>query len=346
MNPQVEWIQIDGWIFRREIQARRQLAVAEGQYRFDQAGDAGRRLEVTNVGLDGSDQQRTIDRASRAQHGTKRCGFHWIANRSAGAVQFDMGDVCGIHTGSPVCDPQQLRLSLDIGDEQTTSSTVVVHRTAVDDTMDVVTVSQRLCQRLEHHQPAALAPGVAVGPCVEGETAAARRQRAKSRHGNGALRGDVEVDSPSEREPTFTSAKALDRHVHGHQRGGLARVDHHAGTTEPEEMGDPIGDDASLQARNGVMSDHILAMLMNQRRVVVPHGPDEHTGRLAPGRFGQHPSVFQRLPAQFQCQPLLGIHPPGLTGRNTKEQRIKGIDLSNEPAVSDFHLMPRHRMRL
>ena len=50
---------------RREVQVRRDALVLQRQHDLDDAGHAGRRLEVADVGLDRADRQRRVDGAAR-----------------------------------------------------------------------------------------------------------------------------------------------------------------------------------------------------------------------------------------------------------------------------------------
>ena len=77
-----------------EVQARRELAVTEGQHRLDQPGDAGRGLQMADVGLHRADQQRRA--AGRARRRARRRAppaSTGSPSRRAGAVQLDVLDL-------------------------------------------------------------------------------------------------------------------------------------------------------------------------------------------------------------------------------------------------------------
>ena len=78
-----------------EVQRRRHLAVLQAQHDLDQPGDAGRRLEVADVGLDRADQQPVRPVAAGAEGGAQRLGLDRVAERRARAVRLDVADVGG-----------------------------------------------------------------------------------------------------------------------------------------------------------------------------------------------------------------------------------------------------------
>src|SRR5947207_1490228 len=82
-----------------EMKARRNLRVLYGERGFDEAGHAGRRLEVTEVGFDRSDQDGLIRGAVRGEHGAERLQLDRIAERGARAVRLEVADGAGGDAG-------------------------------------------------------------------------------------------------------------------------------------------------------------------------------------------------------------------------------------------------------
>ena len=74
------------------MQLPRQKPMAQRLHRLDQARDAGSGLGVADVGLHRSDQQRAIRRAL-AEDVAERVHLDGIAERGAGAVRLDKGNV-------------------------------------------------------------------------------------------------------------------------------------------------------------------------------------------------------------------------------------------------------------
>ena len=86
-----------------------------------------------------------------------------------------------------------------------------------------------------------------------------------------------------------------------------------------------------MQSGNHMVGDGLKALPVQQDRIVIPDRPHKHPGTtpLHPG--SNNAGVFKSFPTQLQHQPLLRIHRDSLARRNTKEIRIKMLDLVQEP---------------
>ena len=84
---------------------------------------------------------------------------------------------------------------------------------------------------------------------------------------------------------------------------------------------------------------------MQQGRVVVRDGTDEHTGP-APCQCGRDGArVLQRLPGEFEHEPLLRVHGRGFPRRDAEELRVESIDLARNPPRPDSGVSPVVRQR-
>ena len=101
-DPQREGIEVDVGVRAGEVEARGDRAVVQGQGRLDQPGDAGRGLEVPDVGLHRAERAGTSRVASLAEHGPQRGELDGIAERRAGAVGLDIVDPPRVDSGVPV----------------------------------------------------------------------------------------------------------------------------------------------------------------------------------------------------------------------------------------------------
>jgi hypothetical protein len=77
---------------RREVHLPRDLAMPQDQRRLDETRDAGGRLEVSEVRLDGAEVAAAVVRARRADRRRQRLDFDRIAQRRARAVCLDESD--------------------------------------------------------------------------------------------------------------------------------------------------------------------------------------------------------------------------------------------------------------
>ena len=164
---------------RVEMQMWRNPFVLQGQHHLDHAGDAGRRLEVADIGLDRADQQRIVGGSSGAERVRERADFDRIAERGAGAVGFDIADRGRLEPGigERGADHRLLRRTVRHG--QAAAAAVLVDGGAADDGEYLVAVGLRVGKTLQHDDTAALAAREAVGLVGKGLAAAVGRQHVR-----------------------------------------------------------------------------------------------------------------------------------------------------------------------
>lgn len=312
-----------------------QGADGEAAQDLDQAGDPGGPFQMAHVRLGGPHQQRTVLRTRGADHLGQRRRLDGVADGRAGAVQFDVLHLVGADPGRRVRLAEHLRLGGPAGGGETVPAAVVVDRAAAQHPMDPVAVGERAGEGFEQYETAALAPDEAVGPGVEGEAPAVGREPAEGCGAERAVVREIEVDTARERGVAFAVAQALAGRVHRDQRGRLARVHHHAGAAGAQQIREPVGDHAALKIGQGVVGDRGVAVPPQQSGVVVVDGADEHprTPVGDPGRCEAR--VLQGFPAQFEHQPLLGVHGAGLARRYAEEVGVEVVDAVQEGA--EFH---------
>ena len=76
-----------------EMQVLRNLPMLQGEHHLDQTADAGRRLQMTDIGLQRANQQRRCGFTPRPKHSTQRLHFDRVTERGSRAVGFDITDV-------------------------------------------------------------------------------------------------------------------------------------------------------------------------------------------------------------------------------------------------------------
>ncbi len=305
----------------------------QGEQDLDQAGDPRGPFQMAHVRLGGPHQQRPVLRPRGADRLGQRRRLDGVADGCAGAVQFDVLHLVGADPGRGVRPAHHLRLGGPAGGGEAVPAAVVVDRAAAQHPMDPVAVGERAGEGFEQYKTAALAADEAIGPGVEGVAGAVGGEPAEACGAQRAVVREIEVDPARERGVAFAVAQALAGRVHRDQRGRLARVHHHAGAPGAQQIGEPVGDHAALQAGQGVMGDRgVAAVPPQQRGVVVVDGADEHP-RPPLGEPGRcEARVLQGFPAQFEHQPLLGVHGGGLARRYAEEVGIEVVDLVEERA--------------
>ncbi len=229
LHPEVQLGQGYRRVGGAEVQAGRQLTVAQGQRGLEQAHDPCGGLEVADVRLHRAHPQRPAVPAAPADDIGHGGGLDGVSDRGAGAVEFDVLDGLGADPGVGVGPVQDVPLARDIGVGEAVAAAVVVDGAALDDAVDGVAVGDGPGERLEQDHSAALTAYEPVGALVEGGAAPLGGQRAKTGRGPHAVRREDQVHPAGEGEVGVPAAEALAGQVDGDQGRRLRRVDGEAG---------------------------------------------------------------------------------------------------------------------
>ena len=202
-------------------------AVPHRQHGLDHTRHAGGGAQVSDVGLDGADQERGFRRAPAPVDRRRGTEFDGIADHGSGAVSLQVVHVGGRHAaaGERLLHGLFLRGAARHG--QSLAGTVLIYRRAPDDGPDAVAVGFRLAEALEHEQTATLPADKAIGRRIEGLALSFGRQHS----GVGAqlerAPGEEDVDASRKRQIRFVTLDARNRLVDGHEGGRAGGVDRH-----------------------------------------------------------------------------------------------------------------------
>ncbi|CAB3969492.1 hypothetical protein BCO9919_03790 [Burkholderia cenocepacia] len=181
-----------------EMQVRRNPVVLERQQDLDQAGDAGGRFQMPDVGLDRTDHERLVRRTPGAVDAGQRLDLDRVAEGRPGTVGLDIGDVTGHDAGLVQCAADHPFLGIAVRHGQPAARAALVDRRAAHDAEHPVAVGERVGEALEHHHAAPFAAHVAVRRRVEGLAASVRRQHARLRETDHDLGRQHQVDAARE----------------------------------------------------------------------------------------------------------------------------------------------------
>jgi hypothetical protein len=151
--------------------------VLQAENRFDQTCDPGGDFQVTDVGLDRSDDARAGPGGVRnLERRSESTDFDRVTERGAGSVGLDIAHGRGIDAGYGVRFGDDIGLSGRVGRRVThLHRSVVVDRRTADDGVDAIPGVDGGLQRLESHHRDSAAEDRAVGPHVERPAVANRR---------------------------------------------------------------------------------------------------------------------------------------------------------------------------
>ncbi|TLS27434.1 hypothetical protein PpBr36_04236 [Pyricularia pennisetigena] len=317
-----------------EVVVREYVAPLQHHGRLDQADDAAGALEVSHVGLDGSDQQGALGAPVLPEHFVQRLHLQRVADFCAGAVGLDVAAVAGVEpvVGVDLAHQGQLRLAAGHGDA--VGAAVLVHARADHQGADVVAVAERMGQRLEDDDAGALAAPEAVGARVEGVRPPVARQQAVGRHGDEVVGHEVEVARGQHHQRRVAAAQALHGQVQGGQAGRAGRLDRVAGAAKVEKVRHAVRHHGRRVARALV---HGLRLEVAEVvELVVGERPAREAAHV-PARDAVHrdPRVLQRLVRALEDQPVLRVHGHRLPLRDLEEGRVEDRDVFAQEAAPD-----------
>ena len=329
---------------RAEVEVPGDLPPVDGQHRLDDAGDAGGRLQMADVGLDRADQQRVVGIASPAVGRPGRLHLDGIADLGAGAVRLDVVDPGRRDAGGAQRRLDHLLLRRPARHGQPRAGAVLVEGRAADHAPDAVALRFRLREPLQHHDAAAFAAHVAVGGGVEGGAAPVRREHP----GVGAHlqqpAGEDGVDTAGEREVRLAPLQARGRLVDRHQRGRAGGIQRQCRPFQPEREGDPPDGGVEGGAGDGVEVGRGLcdvADVEDQAAVLVVADARVDAGAAALEAIRVHARVLERAPAGLQHQPLLRVQHLRLHRRDAEEGGVEVLEIVQVGAEAACPHLPR-----
>nr|WP_275937635.1 hypothetical protein [Nannocystis exedens] len=299
----------------------------QGEDRLYQSGDPGGGLEVAGAGLERAEAAQRAVVARPAVHGLERLDLDRVAERRAGAVGLDVGDLLGGKAGAGEGVAQEGLLREDVGGGEAGGAAVLVDGAAAHEGPDPVAVAAGVGEALEDDDAAALAAHEAVGGGVEGAAAAARREGLGLREHVGGDGREDQVDAAGEGEVALAIAQAVAGEVDGGERRGAGGVDGDARALKAEQIGEPAGSEALAVA--GERIDVEVGRLAGEDALLIVEGgeADEDAGAAAAQRRLRLTGVLERLPGDLEQEALLRVEDGGLARRDAKEAGVEAIDV-------------------
>ncbi len=304
-------VEVDMRVEPRGVQARHELAVPHLEQHLGEGGDAGRGLQVPDVGLHGADGEVLRCAARTAEGLFQAADLDRIAERRTGAVRFEVAQRAWLDTGGGERVRDDLALRHRGRHRVAAGAPAVVHRGALDHSVDLVAVGDGPLQGLEEDGTDPLPGDVAVTALTEAAAPAVTGQElALSQHQVlVGMRG--EVDAAGERGVALAAADGLAGQVDGGQGGGAHGVHGQARPVEVVEVRHPVGDRGSAAPQSRGLPAFLR--LGAQELVLLVHHPDEHPDlRAAREPVRGVSGVLQCVVSTLQEEPLLRIEVVGL----------------------------------
>ena len=227
---------------------------------LDDARNARRRLEMTDVRLHRTHQQRAGGVSSLSVDRGRRLDLDGIAEPRAGSVRFEVVHALRGNPGPGHGLLDHPLLSRPVRYRQTCARAVLVHGRAAHDAPDPVPVRLRVGEPLEDDDSASLGAHVTVRRRIEGPAPPGRGQHPELDHELRDRGGQERVDAAREREIHLASLERRARLVHRGERRRAGEIEGYRRSHEPQREGDPPGRHA-------------------------PRGPENRDVRSAPGDY-------------------------------------------------------------
>ena len=297
------------------------------QHRLDQARHPRRGLQVSDVGLDSTHDERTVLATALAKHGSCRAHLNGIAERRARAVGFQIVHL--VRSKLPICEgrAQQLLLRPAVRRGQAGTGTVLRHTNARNHSVDPVSIERCLVHALQHHRAAPLPAHVAVGRLIESVASAGRRRHASHSKGLGYCRREHDVHSADQSQVAVAVLKAPNTGMQRHQSGGAGRVVSRTRALEPERERHSTYGRRVGGAVGRVHAGRRCSCLARHLHGIVRGNAQEDARVLILQHFLGVPGVAERQPRILEQQALLRIHRAGFCCRDAEEARVKQLQI-------------------
>ncbi len=320
-----------------EVQVGRDLLVLEGQNGLDEAHHARRRLQVAQVGLHRADLQGPVRVPPQPQHRCQGPHLDGISEPGAGAVRLHVVDLGGPHAASRQRLPEKGLLGEAVGDGEATAGSILVHGAAAHEGEHAVALGQSVGEPLQDHHPAPFAADDPVRGGIEGLAPPVASQHAGLRRGDRPVGSEDRVHASGQGHARLAAAQALAGQVNRHQRGRARRVHRHAGTLQPQDIGDPSGHEIQAGAGEDVVVEVFEIGLPQAPRVIA--GRDAHEdARPAPRQPERRLArVLQRLPRHLEDEAVLRVHAHRVAGSDAEEPRVEPVHMLEEAAPACGH---------
>ena len=316
--------QAEGGIWPFEVEQRRDFGVLEAEHGLDEAGRAGGRVEMADVGLHGAE---LAGAAFRSVGLGQRLDLDGIAHGRARAVGFDVGDAFGRHVrhGERLLDDGAL--AADRGRrEADLVGAVVVHGEAPDDAVDVVAGLKGVLQALQDQHGAAVAEVHAAGPVVEGVAVAVGGEAALLEGEVACLLGKDDGASAGKRHVAAVVHQALAGLGNADEGAGAGSLHGHGRPVQVQLVGDARSRVVLVAAEQGV---HVACGIRGEGGGLAQPSAGGDAGEDADARvpgngFRRVAGIFKRLPGRLEQPPLLGVDASGLSRRIAEAGRVEG----------------------
>ena len=311
----------------REVQILRHDAVFKRQDCLHHADGPGSGLGVAEICL------------HRPEHAASVCAvdlrqtveFEGIADRSPGAVRFDIAHGAAIQSGGLKRGPVDVNLSVRRRGRDVDRVAVLIGGGATNQGKYPIPVANRIVEPLEQKHHRGLTEHEPVSRGIECPASTGWRQHSLSRARGHLARLEGDGHAPGQSEVTLTVLEAAARQVDRKKARRARRINGVGRALQPQPVGDPARRQTEVASGEPVRALDDPGVSGYQLVVAVSH-PDKDAGRRFRQGYGVDACVFDRLPRGLQQQAMLRVNRLGLALADTEKLRIKAGYIVEERA--------------
>ena len=309
-----------------EVEVPRNQAVTHREQRLHHTRHSRRGLQVPDVRLHRSEEQRLLRGPALPVHGGRGVHLDRIAEFGARPVRLQVVHLRGPDLGARERFPNHPLLRRTVRHGEARARPVLVQGRPGDDPGDGVAVPLGVGKPLQHQDSASLAPDEPVRRRVEGLAPSVLREHPGFPEADVPVRAQNHVHSPAEREIHFLALEGRRRQVGRDERPGTGGVHGDGRSAQPEGEGEPAARGGETRS-----TGRIEARLAGQHPVVAVRQGDIDAGATPAEAARCDPGVFEGLPAGFEQQALLGVEPFRFHRGDAEERRVEAVESGQIP---------------
>ena len=302
----------------------RDLALLEGHGDLDDAGQAGCSLGVTEVALDGADQEGSaLGLLEDTGHGLN---FDRVTHGCTSSMALNVVGLVEAKTslGIGLADDGFLTISARQGNA--IGLAVGVDGSTTDDGADRVSVTDGITEPLNEDGADTISSAVTIGRRVKGVTSGGLGKDTSLHGGELLLRRLDKVGTSHDGGVAFSCEQGGNSRMQAVKRGRASSVDDEAGTLHVEHMTDSVGQDGGTQTSRGV-SVGVLGILELHGDEVGDEVADIATDVGVRDLIQREAGVLERLEDHLKQLALLGVHVCGLEVVDAEEGVLEPADV-------------------
>lgn len=228
----------------------RDLALLKGHGDLDDAGKTGGSLGVTEVTLDGADQEGST--LGLLEHAGHSFDFDWVTDGGTSTVALNVVGLVEVKPGLSISLADNGLLAISTRQGDTVGLAVGVDSSTADDGADWVSVTDGIAEPLDENSADTISSAVTIGRRVKGVASGGLGQDTSFHSGELLLGRLDKVGTSHDGRVALSSNQGGNGRMQAVKRGRASSIDDKAGPLHVEHMADSVGQDGGTQTSRRV----------------------------------------------------------------------------------------------